>query len=129
MIISLILVLVYKNDFGYSLYWVITPLLILIILSAILKWSARGFDVDVNESKTIQRTFDDTTSLITVFFGFIFLAIHVVEIWNKDITKNSIVIIGFFIVMVLYELFTYLSIYIAKRDTAKLLEKNYNKKK
>ena len=31
--------------------------------------------------------------------------------------------------MVLYELFTYLSIYVAKRDTAKLLEKNYNKKK
>ena len=80
MIISLILVLVYKNNFGYSLYWIITPLLILFILSLILKWSARGFDVDVNESKTIQRTYDDTTSLITVFFGFIFLAIHVVEI-------------------------------------------------
>lgn len=129
MVISLVLVLMLKNDYGYNLYWVITPFLTVLVISVIQKWSVRGLNVDTEESKVIQRSFDDTTTLSTVFFGVIYLFIQGVEYWKEDITHNPVVIIGFFIVMVVYELFTYFAIYIAKRDTARLLEKTYHHKK
>jgi len=129
MVISLVLVLILKNDYGYNLYWVITPFITVLVVSVIQKWSVRGLNVDKEESKVIQRTFDDTTTLSTVFFGIIYLFIQGIEYWKADITHNPIVIIGFFIVMVVYELFTYLAIYVAKRDTARLLEKTYHHKR
>ena len=129
MVISLVLVLMLKNDYGYRLYWVITPFLMVLVLLVIKKWSARGLNADTEESKVIQRSFDDTTTLSTVFFGIIYLFIQGVECIKKDITNNPYVIVGFFIVMIIYEAFTYLSIYVAKRDTAKLLEKKYNHKR
>lgn len=117
-----------KNDYGYSIYWVITPFLLVLILLVIQKWSARGLNADTEESKVIQRSFDDTTTLSTIFFGLIYLIIQGIECWKKDITHNPILIICFFIVMAVYELFTYLAIYNAKKETAQLLEKKYNKK-
>ena len=129
MVISLVLVLILKNDYGYNLFWFITQFITVLVLSVIQKWCVRGLNFDIEESKVIQRTFDDTTTLSTVFFGIIYLFIQGIEYWKADITHNPIVIIGFFIVMVVYELFTYLAIYVAKRDTARLLEKTYHHKR
>ena len=129
MVVSLVLVLMLKNDYGYRLYWVITPFLMVLVLLVIKKWSARGLNADTEESKVIQRSFDDTTTLSTVFFGIIYLFIQGVECIRKDIINNPYIIVGFFIVMIIYEVFTYLSIYVAKRDTARLLEKKYNHKR
>ena len=128
-IVSLVLVLVMKNNYGYTLYWIIVPFLLVVILSTIQKWSVRGLNADTEESKVIQRSFDDSTSLSTVFFGLIYLIIQGVECVKKDITHNSILIICFFIIMAVYELFTYLAIYKAKKETAELVEKKYNRKK
>lgn len=129
MVVSLVLVLMLKNDYGYRLYWVITPFLMVLVLLVIKKWSARGLNADTEESRVIQRSFDDTTALSTVFFGIIYLVIQGVECIKKDITNNPYIIVGFFIVMIIYEAFTYLAIYVAKRDTARLLEKKYNHKR
>ncbi len=129
MLVSLVLVLMLKNDYGYRLYWVITPFLMVLVLLVIKKWSARGLNADTEESKVIQRSFDDTTTLSTVFFGIIYLFIQGVECIRKDIINNPYIIVGFFIVMIIYEAFTYLAIYVAKRDTARLLEKKYNHKR
>ena len=129
MVVSLVLVLMLKNDYGYRLYWVITPFLMVLVLLVIKKWSVRGLNADTEESRVIQRSFDDTTALSTVFFGIIYLVIQGVECIKKDITNNPYIIVGFFIVMIIYEAFTYLAIYVAKRDTAKLLEKKYNHKR
>ena len=129
MVVSLVLVLMLKNDYGYRLYWVITPFLMVLVLLVIKKQSARGLNADTEESRVIQRSFDDTTALSTVFFGIIYLVIQGVECIKKDITNNPYVIVGFFIVMNIYELFTYLATYVAKRDTARLLEKKYNHKR
>lgn len=129
MVVTLALVLILKNDYGYRLYWVITPFLMVLVLLVIKKWSARGLNADTEESKVIQRSFDDTTTLSTVFFGIIYLVIQGVECIRKDIINNPYIIVGFFIVMIIYEAFTYLAIYVAKRDTARLLEKKYNHKR
>lgn len=129
MVVSLVLVLMLKNDYGYRLYWVITPFLMVLVLLVIKKWSARGLNADTEDSRVIQRSFDDTTTLSTVFFGIIYLVIQGVECIKKDIINNPYIIVGFFIVMIIYEAFTYLAIYVAKRDTARLLEKKYNHKR
>ena len=129
MMVSLVLVLMLKNDYGYRLYWVITPFLMVLVLLVIKKWSVRGLNADTEESKVIQRSFDDTTTLSTVFFGIVYLFIQGIECIKENIINNPYVIVGFFIVMIIYEVFTYLSIYVAKRDTARLLEKKYNHKR
>lgn len=125
MIVSLVLVLILKNDYGYNLYWVITPFLMILVLMVISRWSVRGLNVDRNESIVIQRSFDDKTVISTVIFGIIYLIDYV----KHGLINNSIVIIIFFVVMIAYELITYLAIYVAKRDAARLLEKIYNKKR
>lgn len=40
------LVLVMKNDYGYTLYWIIVPFLLVVIVSTIQKWSVRGLNAD-----------------------------------------------------------------------------------
>ena len=129
MVVSLVLVLILKNDYGYNLYWVITPFLMILVLMVISRWSVRGLNVDRNESIVIQRSFDDTTVISTVIFGIIYLTIQFIDYVKHGLINNSIVIIIFFVVMIAYELITYLAIYVAKRDTARLLEKIYNKKR
>ena len=129
MVVSLVLVLFQKNDHGYNLYWVISPFLMVLVLMVIGRWSIRGLNVDREESQVIQRSFDDTTTISTVIFGIIYLTIQFIDYVKNGLTNNSIIIIIFFVVMITYELITYLAIYVAIRDTARLLEKTYNKKK
>jgi len=117
MVVSLVLVLFQKNDYGYNLYWVISPFLMVLVLMVMGRWSIRGLNVDREESQVIQRSFDDTTTISTVIFGIIYLTIQFIDYVKNGLTNNSIIIIIFF------------AIYVAKRDTARLLEKTYNKKK
>lgn len=129
LIVSLLLVLVFKNDYGYSLYWVICPFLLVVVLLLINKWSVLGLNADTKDSKLIQRSFDDTTVVSTVFFGLIYLLIQGLQMWKEELSRNSFVIIGFFIVVIIYQMITYLAIYNAKNETRVLLEKiNKNEK-
>ena len=123
LIVSLLLVLVFKNDYGYSLYWVICPFLLVVVLLLINKWSVLGLNADTTDSKLIQRSFDDTTVVSTVFFGLIYLLIQGLQMWKEELSRNSFVIIGFFIVVIIYQMITYLAIYNAKKETNALLEK------
>ena len=123
LIVSLLLVLVFKNDYGYSLYWVICPFLLVVVLLLINKWSVLGLNADTTDSKLIQRSFDDTTVVSTVFFGLIYLLIQGLQMWKEELSRNSFVIIGFFIVVIIYQMITYLAIYNAKKETKSLLEK------
>ena len=123
LIVSLLLVLVFKNDYGYSLYWVICPFLLVVVLLLINKWSVLGLNADTKDSKLIQRSFDDTTVVSTVFFGLIYLLIQGLQMWKEELSRKSFVIIGFFIVVIIYQMITYLAIYNAKNKTRVLLEK------
>lgn len=123
LIVSLLLVLVFKNDYGYSLYWVICPFLLVVVLLLINKWSVLGLNADTNDSKLIQRSFDDITVVSTVFFGLIYLLIQGLQMWKEELSRNSFVIIGFFIVVIIYQMITYLAINNAKKETKALLEK------
>lgn len=123
LIVSLLLVLVFKNDYGYSLYWVICPFLLVVVLLLINKWSVLGLNADTKDSKLIQRSFDDTTVVSTVFFGLIYLLIQGLQMWKEEFVRNPFIIIGFFIVVIIYQEITYLAIYNAKKETRALLKK------
>ena len=127
-IASLILALIMKTKLAYSLYWFIVPVVILLLILVIREWSKRGQDSDIDKSKTIQRSFDDTTTLSTVFYGLIYLIIMFVDTFNENIKNSSYILIGFFVITVIYELFIYLAIDNANKETAKLLNEQHHNK-
>lgn len=126
-IASLILALIMKTKLAYSLYWFIVPVVILLLILVIREWSKRGQDSDIDKSKTIQRSFDDTTTLSTVFYGLIYLIIMFIDTFNENIKNSPYILIGFFVITLIYELFIYLAIYNANKETAKLLKEQHNK--
>ncbi len=126
-IASLILALIMETKLAYSLYWFIVPVVILLLILVIKEWSKRGQDSDIDKSKTIQRSFDDTTTLSTVFYGLIYLIIMFIDTFNENIKNSPYILIGFFVITLIYELFIYLAIYNANKETAKLLKEQHNK--
>lgn len=119
--ICLILVLTLKTKFTYSLYWTITPFLILLIILFIREVDKGTVDTDINKSKTIKSSYNDSSTIATVFYALIYLLIEFFDILNNNIRDNVYLIIGFFIITMIYELFICLSIYNAKKETEKLL--------
>ncbi len=130
LLISLLYALLSKNELGYKIYWTIIPVLVLIILLTISRWSGPLLNAnDGKEEKSIQKSFDNNTTISTVFFGTIYLIIQGLDCFKENSINNPVLVICFSIIIVVYELFTYLSIYNAKKETAKLLEEKYNNKK
>ena len=119
--ICLILVLTLKTKITYSLYWTITPFLILLIILFIREVDKGTIDTDINKSKTIKSSYNDSSTIATVFYALIYLLIEFFDILNNNIRDNVYLIIGFFIITMIYELFICLSIYNAKKETEKLL--------
>ena len=57
------------NDYFKNMFWVSTALLTVGLILELNDWSKLGLDLDKNKSKTIKRSFDDSTTLLVVFFG------------------------------------------------------------
>lgn len=112
------------NDYFKNMFWVSTALLTIGIILELNNWSKLGLDLDKNKSKTIKRSFDDSTTLLVVFFGTLLCLVVFFDTFNHDVMKNNFVIIGTFIMTIEFELFMYLSVWNAKKDTANLLKNN-----
>jgi len=122
-IICLVLVLSLKTQFTYSLYWVLIPLLIMFVMLLIREIDKGNLDTDIDKSKLIKRAYNDTTAISIVFYGMVYLIILFFEELNNNVYNNIYVIIGFFILTLLYELFLYLSVYNASKETSEILNK------
>ena len=112
------------NDYFKNMFWVSTALLTLGLILELNDWSKLGLDLDKNKSKTIKRSFDDSTTLLVVFFGTLLCLVVLFDTLNHNVMKNNFVIIGTFIMTIEFELFMYLSVWNAKKDTANLLKNN-----
>lgn len=121
--ICLILVLTLQTKFTYSLYWTLVPFLIVLIVSFIHEVDKGIVNKDIDKSKAIKRTYDDSTVIATVFYAFIYLLIEFVDTLNDGFRNNLYIIIGFLVITFVYELFIYISINNAKKETSKLLKK------
>ena len=112
------------NDYFKNMFWVSTSLLTVGLILELNAWSKLGLDIDKNKSKTIKRSFDDSTTLLVVFFGTLLCLVVLFDTLNHNVMKNNLVIIGAFIMTLEFELFMYLSVWNAKKDTANLLKNN-----
>lgn len=115
--ISFIITIIYKNNFTYSLYWIIVPMLIFILLLYQYEIDKGNIDLDINKSKIIKLSYIDTTTISTAFYGLIYLTIEFLDSFNINIKNNIYLIISFFIISIVYELFIYLSIKKASEET------------
>ena len=122
-IVCLILVLTLKTQFFYSLYWALIPLLLMFVMLLIREIDKGNIDTDINKSKSIKKAYNDSTAIAIVFYGMVYLIILFFEQLNSNVYNNIYVIIGFFILTLLYELFLSLSVYNASKETSEILNK------
>ena len=122
-IVCLILVLTLKTQFFYSLYWALIPLLLMFVMLLIREIDKGNIDTDINKSKIIKRAYNDSTAIAIVFYGMVYLIILFFEQLSSKVYNNIYVIIGFFILTLLYELFLSLSVYNASKETSEILNK------
>ena len=121
-IVSFILSQVIATSNFKSLFWIATSLLFCSILLDLNAWSKLGLDVDKTKSSTIKRGFNDSTTLLVVFYGTLLILIVLFDSFSNGIMENNFVIMGTFIMTLEFELFTYLSIWNAKKETRQLLK-------
>lgn len=112
------------SDYFKNMFWASTALLAVSLILDLNAWSKLGLDIDKNKSRTIKRSFDDSTTLLVVFFGTLLCLVVLFDTLNHNVMKNNLVIIGAFIMTLEFELFMYLSVWNAKKDTANLLKNN-----
>lgn len=122
-IINFILTLVLKNNFSYSLYLILVPVLIFILMMLLYEVDKGQVDYDIDKSKLVKRSYNDTTTLATVFYGIVYLIIEFFDSIKINLKDNIYLIIGFFIITIIYELFIYLSISNANKETSEILNK------
>ena len=122
-IINFILTLVLKNNFSYSLYWILVTVLIFILMMLLYEVDKGQVDYDIDKSKLVKRSYNDTTTLATVFYGIVYLIIEFFDSIKINLKDNIYLIIGFFIITIIYELFIYLSISNANKETSEILNK------
>lgn len=116
-----ILVLIFKSKLTYSLYWISIPILIFFIISFIYEVDKGLVDSDLDESKKIKRSYNDSTTVSTVFYALIYLGIEFIDTLNNSVRDNVYLVCGFYAITLFYELIIYLSIRNALKGTSKLL--------
>ena len=95
-IVSFILSQVIVDDIFKNLFWVATPLLFCSILLDLNAWSKLGLDVDKTKSSTIKRGFNDSTTLLVVFYGTLLILIVLFDNISNEVMINNFVIIVVF---------------------------------
>ena len=119
----LILTIIFNNKLTYSLYWILIPILIFLIVMFIYEVDKGLIEINQNEGKSIRRSYNDITVVSTVFYGLIYLGIEFIDMINSDVRNNNYLVCGFFAITLLYELFVFMAIKSAKKETSELLNK------
>ena len=119
----LILTIIFNNKLTYSLYWILIPILIFLIVMFIYEVDKGLIEINQNEGKSIRRSYNDITVVSTVFYGLIYLGIEFIDMINSDVRNNIYLVCDFFAITLLYELFVFMAIKSAKKETSELLNK------
>ena len=110
-IVSFVLSQALATTYFKNMFWASTALLMIGVILDLNMWSKAGLDLDKTKSSTIKRSFNDSTTLLVVFYASLFLIIVFFNQFNKEVMKNNYVIIGYFIMTIEFILFNYLSIW------------------
>ncbi len=123
MLVVFILTLLLNNSLMNSLYWFILPLVIVVNLVYINLWTKRAINPDNKKSKEVNRSADDITIVSTVIYALIYLGIIFIEQLKHNMTSNMYVIVGFYVLTIIYELICTSSIKSANKEMKDLIEK------
>ena len=121
--IFLIATIIFNTKLTYSLYWISIPVLIFLIVMFMYEVDKGLIEINQNEGKSIRRSYNDITVVSTVFYGLIYLGIEFIDMINSDVRNNIYLVCGFFAITLLYELFVFMAIKSAKKETSELLNK------
>ena len=122
-VIFLIATIIFNTKLTYSLYWISIPVLIFLIVMFMYEVDKGLIEINQNEGKSIRRSYNDITVVSTVFYGIIYLGIEFIGMINSDIRNNIYLVCGFFAITLLYELFVFMAIKSANKETTELLNK------
>jgi len=125
---TLIGLIITKEDIAFNLFWFITTILLLGNVWFIAEWGKRGSNADIKKSKEVSRSFDDITTGMMVFYSLIYLGIMFSEYFVDTIKTNLYVAIGFYVLTLLFELFIFISVDKAVKDTDKVISDNFPKR-
>ena len=121
--IFMVLVIIFQNKYAYSSFWTTSYLVMILTVSFIYEVDKGLIDSDLDESKIIKREYNNTTTATIVFYGVILLGIEFVDLIQEGIKNNLYLVCGFYALTLLYELFIFLSIKSAMKETSTLLDK------
>lgn len=121
--IFMVLVIIFQNKYAYSSFWTTSYLVMILTVSFIYEVDKGLIDSDLDESKIIKREYNNTTTATIVFYGVILLGIEFVDLIQEGIKNNLYLVCGFYALTLLYELFIFLSIRSAMKETSALLDK------
>jgi len=121
--IFMVLVIIFQNKYTYSSFWTTSFLVMILIVSFIYEVDKGLVDSDLDESKKIKRSYNDSTTISTMFYAMILLGIEFVDLIQEGIKNNLYLVCGFYALTLLYELFIFLSIKSAMKETSTLLDK------
>ena len=121
--IFMVLVIIFQNKYAYSSFWTTSYLVMILTVSFIYEVDKGLIDSDLDESKIIKREYNNTTTATIVFYGVILLGIEFVDLIQEGIKNNLYLVCGFYVLTLLYELFIFLSIKSAMKETSALLDK------
>ena len=128
---AVIYMIIAQTDRSYSLFWTASMLLIVSNIWFISTWSNKGkeLDVDKNKSRELMRSFNDITVIIIVFYCSVFAIVQVVDVFNNGFMYNLYLALGFYVLTWIFQLFAFLAVDNAIRETRKVIAKNYDNKK
>ncbi len=129
LLVFAILSVVFKNNFLYAWYWLFVTLMLLFEVLYVWIWSKVGRNVDKHKSSTINRSFNDVTTVSIVLSGLLYLSVLFCEFLDESIKSNIYVIWIMYVLLTIAVLFNYLAVYNANKETKELVEKTFNKKK
>ena len=129
LLVFAILSVVFENNFLYAWYWLFVTLMLLFEVLYVWIWSKVGRNVDKHKSSTINRSFNDITTVSIVLSGLLYLSVLFCEFLDESIKSNIYVIWIMYVLLTIAVLFNYLAVYNANKETKELVEKTFNKKK
>lgn len=124
---TLIPLIITKEKFLFNLYWCVVPVLLLGTVWFISKWGKRGTDIDTKKSKEVSRSFDDITTVLLVIYALIYLGILFMEYFVDTIKINIYVAIGFYALSIVVQLFMFVAVDSAYKDTKKIIAEKLKK--
>lgn len=112
-----------------SLYWLSITLNIIGIILFIGTWTKGGINIDKKKSKSIFNGLDDLVLGIIVCYTLFFLGIVFVGNMSIEFRNNIYLIIGFYILTIIIELFLYIIEEKTYKETKKLVQETIKQKK